>query len=118
MRADHPRVRRFLNDLGEEVFSGYAKNDIAYANKLRLFHQTQVVYGVLLTMILSLNNLLRVLDPGDFAMFEESTIFANDILVLAQLASQQRPLGASYIPPCLAAVVSNNNHFTGFSENF
>jgi hypothetical protein len=108
MRADHPRIRRLITSLAGEIVSVRVSNDPSHVKRLRLFHRAQVVYGVLLSMTISLNSLLRALDPTDFVLLEESRIFATDILGLAQLASCHRPLGASYIPPCLAAVVSNH----------
>lgn len=106
MCEDHPRLRQFIILAGEEMASGTIQTDPTYVNKLRYFHRSQVVFGVLLTFILSLNSLLRALDPSDSDLIEQSKVYAIEVLALARQASRQRPLGASFIPPCLAAVVS------------
>jgi hypothetical protein len=108
MRADHPRLRCLVTSLGVKIGSGCIQNDPTYVSDRRIFHRVQVVYGILLTFIISLNSLLRTLDPDDLVLLEDSYNTANDILVLAQQASQYRPLGAGYIPPCLAAVVGDH----------
>ncbi len=63
----------------------------------------RVAYGILLALASTLNGILRAFEPDDMGLVGESTGFSTDIITLAAQASQHRPLGASYIPPCLVA---------------
>ncbi|KAF4471840.1 hypothetical protein FALBO_1242 [Fusarium albosuccineum] len=101
LRIDQPRVRQHLSELNHDVVSS---SEEMRASHMKLFHKYQVVYGVLLTVGAGLNSLLRTLYPHDHTLIDQAVTFTNELVFLAQHASQYRPLGASYIPPCLAAV--------------
>ena len=66
-----------------------------------------MVDAVLLTVAIDLNSLLRNTYPDDNVLFLEASTLSNEIIVLALNAAQYRHLGARYIPPCLASVVSH-----------
>lgn len=106
MRIDQPLVGDYLAELSEAVAATSGWGDDIVGEKLRLFQQYQVVYGILLKFLASLNKLLQVAYPNDPALLPEASIIANEIIILAKNAARYRPLGASYVPSCLATLVS------------
>ncbi|KAF5003058.1 hypothetical protein FDECE_10369 [Fusarium decemcellulare] len=115
LRIDQPRVRQHLSELNHDVVSS---SEEMRANHMKLFHKYQVVYGVLLTVAAGLNSLLRTLYPHDQTLIDQAITFTNELIFLAQHASQYRPLGAGYIPPCLASVTVGNNGRLAGSANW
>lgn len=105
MQADHLRLLQYFEDTGIETVA----NDSFHSDprKLRQYQQYLVVYAVLLNFMTGLNYLLRNINPGDPIYLNDSYVFASETIALAQLVSPQRPLGSSYIPPCLAVTVSD-----------
>lgn len=106
MFTDEPKLRKFLADLEQEIDSFPSSKDTTFTNQRRVFHKFQVVYGVLLTVSLALNSLLRAANPEEAGLLVETSHLADNFIDLAKKASKYRPLGAGYLPPCLAAVVS------------
>jgi hypothetical protein len=100
MGVDHQRLRLYLEYLGDPSLP----SDTV---KQRQYQQYLVVYAVLLIFITALNFHLRNQDPTNTLLLSESDLFANETIALARLVSPQRPLGSSYIPPCLATTVSD-----------
>ncbi|KAF5716034.1 hypothetical protein FMUND_6546 [Fusarium mundagurra] len=82
LRDDHARVQHHLDSL---------------------LHRLQVTETIILTAALALNSLLRAAYPDDSVFLLEASTLANELITLAKAVSQYRPLGASYIPPCLVA---------------
>lgn len=109
MRADEPKLRQYLADLEQEIYSSSGPKETTVTEQRRLFHKFQVVYGVLLTVSLALNSLLRAFHPKDAELLVETACLADNFIALAKNASKHRPLGAGYLPPCLAAVVSRDH---------
>jgi hypothetical protein len=72
----------------------------------------QVVYGMLLTLAMILNTILRAFEPHDVILVQEAVTLPCDIMTLAKQASPFRPLAASYIPLCLTAAwaATDNPH--------
>jgi hypothetical protein len=68
---------------------------------MRVYSGVQMAYGIILTLAMVFNTLLRALEPDVKSLVQESAAFANQIIILAQHAAQHRPIGASYIPLCL-----------------
>ncbi|KAF5570394.1 hypothetical protein FPANT_13761 [Fusarium pseudoanthophilum] len=68
-----------------------------------LIHRLQVTEAILLAAALALNSILRATYPDDSILLLEASTLANELIGLAKGVSQYRPLGASYIPPCLVA---------------
>ncbi|CAM1509596.1 Fc.00g033350.m01.CDS01 [Cosmosporella sp. VM-42] len=104
MLADQPRVRQYLDDLEQETSVTVRLGDPFHANKTKLYHKFQGIYAVLLTVVIALNSLLRALHPSNGTLLKETGMLVKEFIRLAQRASQFRPLGASFIEPCLAAV--------------
>lgn len=102
--ADESRLRRHLSDLGQEAPSALAEP--ARAKQSKLFYRLQAVHGALLTITIGLNSLLRASSLDNDLLLDEAASLTEVFITLAQHASQYRPLGASYVPPCLAAIVS------------
>ncbi|KAF4495395.1 hypothetical protein FAGAP_8461 [Fusarium agapanthi] len=69
----------------------------------KLIYRLQVAEAILLTAALALNGILQALYPYDSVLLLEASTLVNEPITLAKAVSQYRPLGASYIPPCLAA---------------
>lgn len=98
MQQDLPSIRQYLANLD--------RNESTRGSRVKLSHKFRVVHALLLTLAIPLNSLLRTLYPEDDVLFQEAIALTNEFIALAQHASQHRPLGATYIPPCLAGVVS------------
>ncbi|KAF4442611.1 hypothetical protein FACUT_1923 [Fusarium acutatum] len=64
----------------------------------------QVTEVILLTTALALNSILRAAYPDDSVLLLEASTLANKLITLAKAAYELRPLGASYILPCLVTV--------------
>ncbi|RTE74820.1 hypothetical protein BHE90_010744 [Fusarium euwallaceae] len=96
MQQDLPGIRQYLANLDQ--------NESTRGNRAKLSHKFRVVHALLLTLAIPLNSLLRTLYPNDEVLFQEAISLTNEFIILAQHASQHRPLGATYIPPCLAGV--------------
>ncbi|KAM5375384.1 hypothetical protein ACJZ2D_005945 [Fusarium nematophilum] len=109
--TDQPRIRQYLAGLDREI-ADRTLSDPTRANRTKLSHKFQVVYSVLLTIAIALNSLRRTLNPNDTALLEEAAVLTDDFILLARHASRYRPLGASYIPPCLAAVWATTDALT------
>ncbi|KAF5596563.1 hypothetical protein FPCIR_3969 [Fusarium pseudocircinatum] len=69
----------------------------------KLIHRLQVTEAILLAVALALNSILRATYLDDSDLLLEASTLANELIALAKGVSQYRPLGASYIPPCLVA---------------
>ncbi|KAF5689440.1 hypothetical protein FCIRC_1376 [Fusarium circinatum] len=69
----------------------------------KLIYRLQVAEAILLTAALAVNRILRALYPNDSVLLLEASILTNELITLAKGVCQYRPLGASYIPPCLVA---------------
>ncbi|KAF5562704.1 hypothetical protein FNAPI_3023 [Fusarium napiforme] len=67
----------------------------------KLIHRLQITEAILLAAALALNSILRATYPDDSVLLLEASTLANELIALAKGVSQYRPLGASYIPPCL-----------------
>ncbi|KAH8881165.1 hypothetical protein GQ53DRAFT_888905 [Thozetella sp. PMI_491] len=95
MGIDHQKLRLYLEYLG----NGSLRSD---AIKSQQHQQFLVVYAVLLIFITGLNFQLRCQNPTSTLLLNESHLFATETIALARLVSPHRPLGSSYILPCLA----------------
>ncbi|KAF5026004.1 hypothetical protein F66182_1906 [Fusarium sp. NRRL 66182] len=112
LRDDHPRIQQYLQSLKQEMSNHSDQQQVDCLKETRKeFHRFRVLDGVLLTVVIPLNSLLRTLYPEDNALFLEAESLTNEFLALAEDAAQYRPLGASYIPPCLAAVWATTSAF-------
>ncbi|RDW80927.1 hypothetical protein BP5796_05625 [Coleophoma crateriformis] len=60
-------------------------------------------HGLALGICIIFNCVLEALEPNDIELDIEAQSFCDSILVLADEAAIYRPLGASYVPICLAA---------------
>ncbi|KAF2178156.1 hypothetical protein K469DRAFT_643182 [Zopfia rhizophila CBS 207.26] len=99
LRADSQKVRQLVDE--SRPISGISTLPLA-TPQMRLHRDYQTAYGILLSLIMILCGLLRAYDPYDTAFAEDSISFGDEIIALAKEASKYRPLGAGYIPLCLA----------------
>jgi len=63
----------------------------------------QAGYGVGLVIAIVYNCVLSALSPEDGDLGSDSTAFVSDVLALAKEARKYRPLGSSFVAPCLGA---------------
>ncbi|KAF5631058.1 fungal transcriptional regulatory n-terminal [Fusarium sp. NRRL 25303] len=99
LRDDHARIQHHLDSVREQ-------RDLSGKLHCRqkLVHKLQVTEAILLTAALALNGILRAAYPDTGVLLLEASTLANELIILAKAVDELRPLGASYIPPCLAAV--------------
>ena len=109
MRVDSQKLRRRLAKTTELTSPGVIGTLSSPTHTMRLHTRYQAAYGILLTLAIIANSILRAFDPYDISLVEESATFFNEIMALAEHASQYRPLGASYIPMCLIAAWAATN---------
>ncbi|KAF5611498.1 uncharacterized protein FSUBG_2331 [Fusarium subglutinans] len=69
----------------------------------KLIHRLHVAEAILFTAALALNRILRATYLDDSVLLLEASTLANELITVAKAVSHYRPLGASYIPPCLVA---------------
>lgn len=62
--------------------------------------------SLLLSLALIFNSLLRIFDPLDTTLLQDSANFSDESVALAERAMQYRPLGASHILVCLVAALA------------
>ncbi|KAH7248624.1 uncharacterized protein BKA55DRAFT_728726 [Fusarium redolens] len=99
MRDNHARIQRHLESLKRQKSPS---EDLR--GRPKLSHKLRVMGAILLTAAIVLNRILRAIYPDDSVLLLEASTLANELITLAKMASHHRPLGASYIPPCLVAV--------------
>jgi hypothetical protein len=61
------------------------------------------VHGILLAITLGCNAILSALRPWDTSLAKDNARFCDEVLLLSELVSSYRPLGASHLPLCLVA---------------
>ncbi|KAI3574952.1 hypothetical protein IWW34DRAFT_883226 [Fusarium oxysporum f. sp. albedinis] len=98
LRGDYSRIQCHLESLNEQE---PPPEDLH--NRPNLNHKLQVTEAIFLTAVLALNSILRATYPDDSVLLLEASTLVNELITLAKTAFQYRPLGASYIPPCLVA---------------
>lgn len=103
LRDDHARIQHQLDSVREQ--RDPSEN---LRCRQKLVHKLQVTEAILLTAALALNRILRAAYPDEGVLLLEASMLANELIILAKSVYDLRPLGASYIPPCLAAVVSHS----------
>ncbi|KAF2096262.1 hypothetical protein NA57DRAFT_67772 [Rhizodiscina lignyota] len=99
IQAEYPKLQQRVAKLEDEVSS--TKTPTLPFMKLQ--HAHQATYGIIMTAALILNGMLRAFEPYNYALVEDSILFTNEVLALAEKAARYRPLGAGYIPLCLMA---------------
>ncbi|KAF7558065.1 hypothetical protein G7046_g5878 [Stylonectria norvegica] len=72
----------------------------------RMSRAYETAYGLLLTLTMVMGGLLLGFDPYNMALTDNLNDCTRKILILAEETAPYRPLGASYIPMCLAAACS------------
>lgn len=92
MKTDVPRLRQYLSEQ-------------AGSPKTLHSHKFRVASGVLLTVAAGLNHILRTIEPNNPVLLRESQMLIAGVIQLARESSQYRPMGGSFIPPCLTAAV-------------
>lgn len=80
-----------------------------HADRMKHAYPLRVIYSVLLTMTAALNSLLQAFDPGKNDLLEERIMVVESAVAVARQGLQYRPLGASYVPCCLVAMVSRKD---------
>ncbi|KAF5613661.1 uncharacterized protein FTJAE_13872 [Fusarium tjaetaba] len=102
-----PRFRQEPLRYMEEIKITYQELQDDHARILHhlesVIHRLNVTEAILLMTALALNSILRATYPDDSVLLLEASTLANELIALAKGVSQYRPLGASYIPPCLVA---------------
>lgn len=68
-----------------------------------LIYLYYIAYVLLLALALIINGLLRALDPLDITLLEDSIVFTDEVMMIAESMSKYRPLGAGFVPICLTA---------------
>lgn len=101
MRSDMPKLRALLTTTTTQVFpSPDASPSIAAVRTLTRY---QAAYGILVALGILLNRILREFDPGDAELSHDGEWIFDETMILAYEASRHRPVGAAYMPLCLAA---------------
>ena len=95
LQIDCTVVRTAIMTLSEMVASGEMIN-------VKVLTLNSVAYGMLMTMAMVLNAILRSFDRSDVLLHSESEEFCDEALDLSKRVSQYRPLGSSYMPLALA----------------
>lgn len=107
MRADCEKLKHALAEIWETALGIPTKS---LALPVRQLHvRCQTAYGLLLMLSIILNATLLKHTPLDHSLAEELALFVDEVIALAQQASQYRPLGSSATPLYLAAALAASN---------
>ncbi|KAJ6439930.1 transcription factor Cys6 [Purpureocillium lavendulum] len=96
VRLDFPGLRKHLLEIIEPACSGPLEKLPLVL--VRLQTRYQAAYCLLLSMGMTLNGMLRALNPYDLLLGEEMDTYCAEMLDLAERAKGRRPFGASHIP--------------------
>ncbi|KAL3955941.1 hypothetical protein ACCO45_008787 [Purpureocillium lilacinum] len=100
VRLDFPGLKRHLLEVIEPACTGPLEKLPLVL--VRLQTRYQAAYCLLLSMGMTLNGMLRALNPYDTLLGEEMDVYCAEMLDLAERAKRRRPFGASHIPPRVA----------------
>ena len=107
MRADCAKTKHALSQIWEVALGIPTKSLALPVRRLHVRYQT--AYGTLLMLAIILNATLLMHNPSDRSLAEESALFVDEVIALAQQASQYRPLGSSGTPLYLVAASAVSN---------
>lgn len=60
-------------------------------------------YGAYIAIGITLNAILRVLNPNNILLATEQSIFCGDAIILAERAKEERPLAAHHVPQAIVS---------------
>jgi hypothetical protein len=103
IRVETPMLGRRVAKMSEQTIHDVNQHRSVPLHVIKLHAALREGYGSLLTLAMPFNAMLRALNPCDILLAKESEIFLEEIITLAEYESQNRPIGASYIPLCLVA---------------
>jgi hypothetical protein len=103
LRVETPKLGRRISITDERTVSNENRPLSLPMKVVRLHAALRGSYGMILTLAVTFNAILRALNPNDILLVDDSEMFSNEITTLAEYESQYRPIGASYIPLCLVA---------------
>lgn len=102
MQCDQGGMRKVLDDFKMAADPTDFASPGPKAQSHKMVRDFSTAYGILLTLMLILNGILQAFNPEDATLIAEAVILGEDTLSLGQELQKYRPLGASYIPLCLA----------------
>ena len=109
--ADQSKVALSILQMEQSLSLWNDPEDPGYYEQHKRLSATQAVYASLLVFAIAFNSLMRASDPTRKQLLAQAIQLTNEFIKLARRVSQYRPLGASYIPPLLSAVVSTKSLF-------
>lgn len=104
MRADCGKMKQAVSAVFPVGLEGLPTTSLPLPLR-RLHVRYQTGYGILLMLAITLNATLLTCNPYDQNLVEESDTFVDEVIALAQQASQYRPLGSSATPLYLVAAL-------------
>lgn len=96
LRLDAQQIKQHLDQCAAAAFGSFSSSEVARHGRI------QAAYAIISTLAVLLNSLLRVFDPWNASLVSEAVFLCDEITIQAELASCYRPIGAGYIPLCLA----------------
>ena len=102
-RIDIEKMRNRLCDISELPPAQEIGKFAPPVSPRTLIYLYYTAYVLLLCLALIINGLLRAMDPLDVTLIEDSIVFIDEIVIIAEHMAQYRPLGAGFIPICLTA---------------
>jgi hypothetical protein len=95
LKNDIARLKPVLDQYANFTPVSFSSADVARHSKI------QAGYSLISAMAVLLNSLLRVFDPFNPILTDETAHFCDEIITQAKLADCYRPVGSAYIPMCL-----------------
>ena len=102
-RIDIERTRRQLVDVADLPPAQEIGKFSPPCSPRTLIYLYYTAYVLLLALALVINGLLRALDPLDITLVEDSIVFTDEVMIIAEHMTKYRPLGAGFVPICLTA---------------
>jgi len=98
LKNDAQMIKPMLDQLSKIVPVSFSTKHVGRHS------QVQAAYSIVSALAVLLNSLLRVFDPFNPILTDETTYFCDEVIIQAELASCYRPIGSAYIPLCLIVV--------------
>ncbi|CAG8017805.1 unnamed protein product [Penicillium olsonii] len=94
--------------MGLDQFATFVPNSFSgpYVDK---HSKLQAAYTIVSTLAVLLNTLLRLFNPSNPTLEQETAFFCEEILTQAQLAQCYRPMGSAYMPLSLVVAWASTN---------
>jgi hypothetical protein len=95
LKNDASMLKPMLDQCAKFTPVSFSSEDVAKHSRV------QAAYSIVSTLAVLLNSLLRMFDPFNTILTDETAHLCDEVIIQAELAACYRPVGSAYIPLCL-----------------